>query len=60
MVSVNVNNKLSNRLVKTYAMLKTCSQAMLAKENLLRDLGIQGRKTSITLKTMNEEVIQLS
>ena len=41
-------------------MLNTCSQAMLAKENLLRDLGIQGRKTSITLKTMNEEVIQLS
>ena len=60
MVSVNVNHKLSNRLVKTYAMLNTCSQAMLAKENLLRDLGIQGRKTSITLKTMNEEVIQLS
>ena len=51
MVSVNVNNKLSNRLVKTYAMLNTCSQAMLAKENLLRDLGIQGRKTSITPKT---------
>ena len=30
------------------------------KENLLRDLGIQGRKTSITVKIMNEEVTKSS
>ena len=35
-----VRYKLSNRVVKTYAMFDTCSQATFAKENLLRDLGI--------------------
>ena len=29
-------------------------------ENLLSDLGIQGRKTSITVKTMNGEVTKSS
>ena len=40
-VPVMVRHKLSNRVVKTYAMLHTCSQATFAKENLLIDLGIQ-------------------
>ena len=39
-VPVMVRHKLSNRVVKTYAMFDTCSQATFAKENLLRDLGI--------------------
>ena len=40
-VPVMVRHKLSNLVVKTYAMLDTCSQAKFAKENLLSDLGIQ-------------------
>ena len=32
-VPVTVRHKLSNRLVKTDAMLETCSQARFAKEN---------------------------
>ena len=52
-LAVMVRHKLSNRVVKTYAMLDTCCQATFAKENLLSDLGIQGKKTSITVKTMN-------
>ena len=59
-VPVMVRHKLSNRVVKTYAMLDTCSQATFAKENLLSDLGIQGRKTSITVKTINGEVTKSS
>ena len=41
-------------------MLNTSSQATFATENLLSDLGIQGRKTSIMVKTMNGKVIKLS
>ena len=59
-VPVMVRHKLSNRVVKTYAMLDTCSQATFAKEYLLSDLGIQGRKTSITVKTMNGKVTKSS
>ena len=59
-VPVMVRHKLSNRVVKTYFMLDTCSQATFVKENLLNDLGIQGRKTSITVKTMNGEVTKSS
>ena len=58
-VPVMVRHKLSNHIVKTYAMLHTCSQATFAKENLISDLGIQGRKTSITVKNMNEEITKL-
>ena len=41
-------------------MLDTCSQATFAKENLLSDLSIQWRKTSITVKTMNAKVTKSS
>ena len=40
--------------------MNTCSQATFAKKNLLSDLGIQGKKTSITVKTKTEEVTYLS
>ena len=35
-----VRHKLSNRVVKTYAILDTCSQATFTKEKLSSDLGI--------------------
>ena len=41
-------------------MLNTYSQAMFAKENLLSDVGTQGWKTSITVKTMNREITKSS
>ena len=59
-VRVMVRYKLSNRVVRTYAMLDTCSQATYAKENLLSDLGLPGRKASITVKTINGEVTKSS
>ena len=55
-VPVVVRYKFSNPVLNTYAMLDTCSQATFTKENLLSDLGIQGKKTSITVETMKGEV----
>ena len=52
--------KLSNHEVKTFAILDTCSQVTFAKEKLSIDLGIQGKKTSVTVKTMNGEVTKSS
>ena len=59
-MSAIVRHKLSNCIVKTYAILNSCGQETFAKENLLSDLGAQGRKTSITVKAMNGEVTKSS
>ena len=40
-VPIIVRHKLSNCVVKPYAMLNTYSQAMFAKENILSDIGTQ-------------------
>ena len=42
--------------VKTHALLDSCSQETFMLEELLRDLGVNGQKTSITIKTVNGEV----
>ena len=54
-VPVIVRYKLSDRIIRTYAILDTCSQGTFAQENLLGDLGIPGRKTAITVKNMIEK-----
>ena len=59
-VPVFVRHKLSNRIVKTYAMLDNCSQATFMQKKHLGDLGLHGRKTLITVKTMNGEVTKSS
>ena len=46
-------------IVKTYAMLENCSQATFVKECLLGYLGLRGRKTSIVIKAMNEEIARI-
>ena len=57
-VPVMVKQKRSDREDKACAMLNSCSQATFAKGSLLSELGIQGRKASVTAKTMKEEVIK--
>ena len=57
---VLVQHKLSNCIVKAYAMLDNCSQANFMRNKLLGALGLHGRKTSITVKTMNVEVTKSS
>ena len=59
-VSVLVQHKHSNCVVKTYAMLDNCSQANFMRNKLVGALGLHGRKASITVKTMNVEVTKSS
>ena len=47
-------------LVKTYALLDSCSQGTFILERLLKKFGIKGRKTSINIKTLNGEVTSKS
>ena len=59
-VPVLVRHKLSNCIVKTYEILDNCNQATFMRNKLLGALGLHGRKTSITVKTMNGEVTKSS
>ena len=42
--------------MKTHALFESCSQVTFMLEKLLQDLGVNGQKTSITIKTVNDEV----
>ena len=42
-----VRHKLYNCIVKTYAMLNTCSEVKFSKKKLLSCLGTQGWKTLV-------------
>ena len=42
--------------MKTHALFESCSQVTFMLEKLLRDLGVNGQKTFITIKTVNDEV----
>ena len=42
--------------MKTHALSESCSQVTFMLEKLLRDLGVNGQKTFITIKTVNDEV----
>ena len=41
--------------VLTYAMLDSCSQGSFIQEDLIKELQLSGRKTTLNLKTMNGE-----
>ena len=60
LVPILVQHKLSNCIVKTYAMLDNCSQATFMRNKPLGALGLHECKTSITVKTMNGEVTNSS
>ena len=45
---------------KTYVLLDSCSQCTLILERLLKRFGIKGRRTSITIKTLNGEITSKS
>ena len=55
-VPVNLTYGCSGKTVKTHALLDSCSQETFMLEKLLRDLGVNGQKTSITIKRVNGEV----
>ena len=56
MVPVNLRYSHSGKTVKTYALLDSHSQGTFMLEKLLRDLGVNGEKTSVTVKPVNGEV----
>ena len=50
----------SGKTLKTYALLDSCSQSTFILERLPERFGIKGRRTSITIKTLNDEVTNKS
>ena len=55
-VPVNLTYGCSRKTVKTHALLDSCSQGIFMLEKLLQDLGVNGEKTSITIKTVNGDL----
>ena len=55
-VLVNLRYSHSGKTAKTYALLDGCSQGTFMLEKLIRDFGVNGQKTSTTIKTVNGEV----
>ena len=52
-VPVKVRSKISNTEVRTWAMLDNCSQGSFVKKNLLEELKVEGKSTTVTVKTLN-------
>ena len=55
-VPINLRYSRSGKTVKTHALLNSCSQGTFMFKKLLRNLGVNRQKTSITIKTVNGEV----
>ena len=55
-VPVQIKSKDTNKTVHTYALLNSCSQGTFVLHQLTNDLAISGRKTSLTIKTLNGEL----
>ena len=54
-VPVKVKYKNSNSVYSTFAMLDNCSQGCFIKSSLVKNLKIQGNKTSVSVKTLTGE-----
>ena len=52
-ISVKIGHVGTKKEVSTLDMLDNCSQGTFMKESIKRKLGISGRKTEITIKTLN-------
>ena len=52
-VSVQLRSKDTGKTAHFYALLDSCSQGTFILNQLTNDLGISGRKTSLTMKTLN-------
>ena len=46
----------SGKILEPHALLDSCSQGIFILERLISNLGVEGQKTSITIKTLNGEV----
>ena len=59
-VPVQIKSKDTSKTIHTYALLDSCSQGTFILDQLASDLAINGRKTSLTIKTLNGEFISNS
>ena len=58
-VPVAIKHKTS-KVLETYAMRESCSQGTFMDEQLLGELQILRRKTTITVETLNDEVTEFT
>ena len=54
-VPVKVKSAAQGKIVLTYAMVENCSQESFIQEALVKKIQAPGRKTTLNLKTLNEE-----
>ena len=54
-VPVQITSTNASKKVHTHALLDSCSQSTLILDQLANDLEMLGRKTSLTIKTLNGE-----
>lgn len=59
-VPVHIKLKKSSKIIDTYAFLDNGSEATFCSEKLMRQLGIEGRKTQILLRTMGQKKLEQS
>ena len=52
-VPVRIQHEKSNKEVISFAMLDACSQGTFSTNTLMKDLGIEGTRTSINIKVLN-------
>ena len=52
-VPVNIKCKKNGKQKTTYAMLDNCSQDSFVHEAVLKQLGVKGTKTALSLKTLH-------
>ena len=54
-ISVKVKHWDGKDMITTYAMLDNCSQGSFVHDNMVKELGVQGMKTTLKLKTLHGE-----
>ena len=54
-VPVKVSYARTKKQISAYAMLDNCSQGCFMKDSIRKNIGAYGRKTQITIKTLNDE-----
>ena len=54
-VPVSIKYKNDDKQIPTYAMLDNCSHGSFVHEAVLKQLGVKGTKTTLSLKTLHGE-----
>ena len=52
-VPVKIKHGDGKDMITTYAMLDNCSQGSFIHDNVVKELGVHGMKTTLSLKTLH-------